>query len=467
MGQYYKVGETKVRPGTYFRYENGGGNNSGGAVAHSVAIPIQAKWGPVDKVTVHESVSSVISTYGSEGTVDAALALFEGGASKVYCIRLDKATSDTSGTAAANATLSLEGVTITAKYPGTKEIKVQTRVKVEGVSKEIVVYDGTTKAEAFSFASGDNEVENLITAVAASSYITAKAGTGTTVAVKDITALTGGADPTITTESYSEALVKLEVYKFTHIALDCVTTAVQTLVQTWLERVYEEGKLCIAVFGGTNYGADISTLTLASKSFDEKKIVYSGIWGRDTDGNIVDGYRMAALVAGSIASTPSDQSIVHKTVPGIASIEPHTNAEYEEAIESGLLLASYSSAGVVWFDSGVNTLVNLSSNEDKGWKKIRRVTTRFELERRKDEVLSSLVGRINCNPDGVAIAIQFVQGVLNAMISEGKLKAGATVYEDPANPHEGDSLWLVIVAVDNDSLEKIYSKIELRYSENS
>ena len=470
MGQLFNAGETKIRPGTYFRYENGGGNIVAGATAHSVAIPIQADWGPVDAVTVHESASSVLATYGSKKTVDAALALFAGGASKVYCVRLDTAKSNEAGTAAAKASLEIKSndataVTITAKYPGTKEIKVQTRVKVEGVSKEIVIYDGTTKAEAFSFASGDNEVANLVAAVSSSAYITAVAGTGTTIPVQDVTALTGGADPTITTESYSEALVRLETYTFTHIVLDCVTAAVQALLQTWLNRVFEEGKFCIAVIGGKNYGTAFADIVNAAKGFDDMKIIYSGIWGRDADGNIVDEYKMAAYVAGAIAGTPSNESIVHNTVPGIASIDPHTNTEYEQAIQSGLLLASYSPSGAVWFDSAINTLINLGANQDAGWKKIRRVTVRFELMRREDEALAPL--KLNGTTDDVAIAVQTAQGVLNAMMSELKLKPGATVYEDPENPLTADSLWLVNEAVDYDSIEKIYNRYIFRYNSNS
>lgn len=470
MAYYYNAGEAKKRPGTYYRYENRGTASNAGTTENSVAIPIQSDWGPLDVVTVHESAASVIATYGKNGTVDAALALLEGGAPKVYCIRLNKASTAAEGTEAAYGTLSLENVTIKAKYPGAKAIKVQTRVKVENVSKEIVVYDGDTKVETHSFNTGDNEVANLIKAVSYSSYITATAVEGasaTTVPVKDITALTGGANPTVTTASYSDAFIKLESYQFTHIALDCVTAAVQALLQTWLNRVSEEGKLCVAVLGGTNKGAMFADMTAAAIAFNDKKIIYSGIWGRDEADNVVDGYKMAALVAGAIANTTSNQSIVHLTVPGIASIEPHTNAEYETAIDSGLLLASYSAGGTVWFDSGINTLNTLGSEEDNGWKKIRRVATRFEMMTRIDNALALLVGRVNCDNDGIALAIQNAQGVLNAMVAEGKLKEGAEIYEDTDNPAAIDTVWFVIAADDYDSLEKIYEKYLFRYSSNS
>ena len=467
MGQFYVAGEIKKRPGSYQRYINRGKNANAGATENSVAIAIQSDWGPLDIVTVHESVTSVKETYGTGGTVDAAIALLEGGAPKVKVIRLNKSANAADGTDAAVASLSLgDVVKISAKYAGTKAISVATRIKSEGVSKEIVVYSGATKVETFSFAIGADATEaaNLVKAVASSAYITAEVTTEGTVPIQAMTALTGGADPTVTTESYSEAYNKLEPYRPSHAALDCVTTAVQAVLKAWLDRVWEEGNLVRAVLGGTNKDAAFSAMTAASSANNDKKVVYSGIWGKDAEGNIVDGYKMAAYVCGAIAGTPSNQSITHKTVPGIVSIEPHTNAEYEAAIDAGLLLASTSATGAVWFDSGINTLVTPAENEDNGWKKIRRVETRCEMMNRIDAVLAPLIGNVNCDSDGVALAIQYGQGVLNDMIAEGKLKSGASFYEDPENPHAGDSAWFISAADDNDSLEKIYTRHEFRFS---
>lgn len=470
MGQFYVAGEVKKRPGTYQRYINRGKNANAGATENSVAIPVQANWGPFDVVTVHETVTSLQKTYGTGGTVDAAIAVLDGGAPKVKVIRLNKSANAADGTEAAVASLSLgEVVKVSAKYAGTKALSIATRVKVEGALKEIVVYDGTTKVEAFSFAIGEGTTEaaNLVSAVASSAYITAEVTTEGTVPVQAMTALTGGADPTISTESYSEAFNKLESYRPSHAALDCVTPAVQAVLKAWIDRVWEEGNLVRAVLGGTNKDAAFSSLTAASAACNDKRVIYSGIWGRDADGNVVDGYKMAAYVCGAIAGTPSNQSITHKSVPGIVSIEPHTNAEYEAAIDAGLLLASVSSAGSIWFDSGINTLVTPADNEDNGWKKIRRVETRCEMINRIDAALAPLIGNVNCDADGISLAIQYGQGVLDDMVAEGKLKEGATFYEDPEKPHEGDSAWLISAADDNDSLEKIYTRHEFRFSTNS
>ncbi len=473
MAEFYAAGEIKPRPGIYQRYVNRGSVITPGAETGITAIPIKASWGPLGKVTVHEKDTSIKNTYGTGETTDAAVSLFEGGARKVFCIRMGENGKCSSLELKNNAEGSETLVTVTAKYPGTRPLSVQIRkTSADTTEKEIVIYDGTSKLETFSFdcGLGADEGGNLVEAVSQSEYISAaKAGdtTDKTLAIVGITALTGGSNPEITTESYSKALNTLETYVFNYIALDSVKPEHQAILVSWLERVYGTGKLVIAVLGGDNSDKDFETLKAAAESFDNKQIVYSGIYGTDANGNKVDGYRMAALVCGAIAGTATTESIVHKTVPGIAEITPFTNKQYETAINSGLLLASISSDGTVWFDSGVNTLKNPAVNEDSGWKKIRRVATRFELMQRIDTATAPLIGQINCDKNGVAIIIQTAQGVLNDMVAEGKLVNGAIIYEDTENPYSGESAWFVIEADDIDSFEKGYFRYMFRFNQNS
>ena len=86
---------------------------------------------------------------------------------------------------------------------------------------------------------------------------------------------------------------------------------------------------------------------------------------------------------------------------------------------------------------------------------------------RIDRALNPKVGRISAGTDGIADVVQTGQRVLNAMVTEGKLMAGATFAEDPANPASGDSAWFIIQADDLDSLEMIYLQYQFRYSQNS
>ena len=468
MGEFFISGETKSRPGVYNQYINRGQGRATGAMVGVVGVPFNASWGPLEKVTIHENAETVREMYGVGGTTDVATALFQGGATKVYCIRLGSAESGTAGTLTLKNESGANAATITALYPGTRDIKVAVRVKVEDTTKELVVYEGTSKLEAFTFAMGDDEITALVEAVVKSNYIKAEAveTDDKTVGIVTATSLASGVDPTITNEDYSACFMLLEAYKFNVLALDTTATAVQTIAQQWVNRVYNDGKLVQTVLGST-YDTEFDTLIANAKAFNDNKVIYSGIYWGDAEGKIVDGYYAGGVIAGLIASTPSNKSVVHSTIPGATTIVPYTNAQYTQAVEAGLLLASYSPSNTVWVDSGVNTLNVLGDEQDEGWKKIRRTTTRFELITRVDETVSPLIGKINCDSDGISMFIQYAQGVLNDMVAEGKLKSGAEIYIDPAKGYESDSAWFVIAVDDIDSLEKAYLQYQFRFSPNS
>ena len=182
-----------------------------------------------------------------------------------------------------------------------------------------------------------------------------------------------------------------------------------------------------------------------------------------------DGVMAICYTAGVIASTPSNQGITHTAIHGATELcESLTYAQYEDAIDAGMLMVSMSPDGAIWYDSAINTLTTLAENQDAGWKKIRRVKVRFEIIDRLDRELAPKVGRVSADSDGVADVVQAGQRVLDSMANnEGKLMAGPVFMEDPDNPYSGDSAWFIIQADDIDSLEKIYLQYQFRYSQNS
>ena len=173
--------------------------------------------------------------------------------------------------------------------------------------------------------------------------------------------------------------------------------------------------------------------------------------------------------AGLIAATPSNQGITHTVIKGATDVcESLTFAQYEAAIDAGMLLLSMSPDGSIWYDTGINTLTTPDeATQDEGWKKIRRVKVRFEMIDRLDRELAPKVGKVSADSDGVADIVQAGQRVLDSMAnSEGKLQPGATFVEDPSNPYNGDSAWFIVQADDIDSLEKIYLHYQLMHMIN-
>lgn len=472
MAVFYNEGESKKRPGVYQRHTNTGFSKPTGAQDGICAIPVQASWGPLGKVVRNTHAAELkknygAGTYGAGYTVPAAEAMFNGGAAIVYTYRLG-----TGGTKASKEITS--DLTATAKYPGTMAVSVAVQEKLgDKTTKQFHIYAGTTLVETWEFeANGTTEGENLIAAAANSKYIEVS-GTADTVPVLAVAsgALSGGTNPTVANGDYSAAFAALEPYYYNTIALDVNDDENMTLslmLQAYLDNAYKLGKLGIAVVG-EKVSVSFETRCTHSKAFNDAKVVYLG--GGYMEGTeSKDGVMAICYTAGLIASTPSNQGITHTVVTGATDLcESLTFAQYEDAIDSGMLMLSMAADGSIWYDSAITTLIKPEvGTQDEGWKKIRRVKVRFEMIDRLNRALEPKVGKVSADTDGIADIIQTGQRVLTAMsTSEGKLAAGATFAEDTSIVRDSDSGHFIIQADDIDSLEKIYLQYQFRYSQNS
>lgn len=117
-------------------------------------------------------------------------------------------------------------------------------------------------------------------------------------------------------------------------------------------------------------------------------------------------------------------------------------------------------------EEAINTLVTPATNQDSGWKKIKRVDIRFELMDRIERVTDPMVGQVNNDTNGRAAVIAAAQRVIDAMIGEGKLLGGNCLLDTSQQP-AGDSAWFKVTADDIDALEKIYLTFGFRFSQNS
>ena len=459
MAQKFIAGEIKKRPGVYYRYSN---NSSVSAAAMDGvnAIVIKGSWGPLGVVTAHNTAQNIIDTYGSGAGVEAALMLIKGGAQKVFVYRAK-------GTGGAKGSGAIGSVgTATAKYEGVKALSLKIQEKPgDATKKQAIVLEGTKQLELFEFtANAEDETAALKGAVASSKYIDV-AFTATGVIGAATIELAGGADPVVTATDYSAGFKALEPYRYNVLTTDSTEAEVTELVKAYMETTENIGKFAMAVIGASA-GATFATRQSEAKACNSHNVIYFGSSYIDGEGATIEGAKAINKVAGIISSTPSSQSIVHSVVPDAVDIpEKLTVEEYESAIDNGLLLLSVGPDGQVWFDTGINTMTIPSEEEDEGWKKIKRTKVRYEMMDRIDRVVAPLVGRINCDPDGIAAILQAGMGVLNDMVAERKILAGATMVEDPDNPYSVDSAWFIIQADDIDSLEKIYLHYQFRYSQ--
>ena len=119
MGGIFKVGETKIRPGTYYRTKKKADDTE--KVLDGVgACVFKADFGPVNQIMEFTPNSDYKKIFGTSGTTDILDYLFKGGAKSVIACRIGK--EGTAATVTLKNTELEEGqdaLKITAKYSGT------------------------------------------------------------------------------------------------------------------------------------------------------------------------------------------------------------------------------------------------------------------------------------------------------------------------------------------------------------
>lgn len=458
----YFEGELKKRPNIYNRYSNAGESNVAEAVNGIGAIAIKASWGPLNEVkkfTGKNIVDEVALSYGDSAGSKAAQYFAKGGLNTLYVYRC--------GTGGTYSTLTLDSaITISAKYVGTRTFSVTVRDSItDDGKKELLLLDGATVLQKFVFTSTAKDLADAI-GLNGSEYITAKVTTeGTEISNVANEAMTAGTDATVTTTDYSTAFSALEPYDYTVLTIDADDQAVRTLLANYAVKAEELGKRLIASTG-TNNDVKFDERCTEAKGYNAANVCFCGSGYIDTEGNKIGkesgDTRANAIMAGYIASSPTTGSVVHQQIAGAVDVvERLSHTDYTKAIENGLILLSVGSGGQVWFDSGVNTLINPSVEQDEGWKKIKRVKTRYELFDRIDRTLEPYIGNINAGDTD--LIIQLGQKVISAMVQEGKLISGTMTLVSTS----ADSNWYDIEVIDPDTLEKIYLHYKFRYSQEA
>lgn len=465
MAEYFQIPEvgTKVRPGAYFNVDKNGDEDSFGAIDGVVIVVFKAMFGPVDTVTILERGDDYTSIYGDGLTTDMIREALYGGAKKVICCRLN-------GTGGAAASVSLTAATgkvkITAKHPGEMPLSVTVRNRLTDKDrKECIIYTGTTEFEKVYFAVGDNEAANLKNAFANSKNfaVTLEESAKGIVTNVNQTAFSGGKNPTVATANYSNAFSQVEKYFFNTICVDTEDTAVHALLQAFLDRIYETGRFGMGIIAEKD-NKDLEERMKTAAGYNGENMIYILNPKVSINSGVLDGYQTAAGIAGIIAATPANQSVTHTVISRYTDLrELLTNTQIVKAEQNGCLVLSKSVDDEVWIDSGINTLVTPADNKDAGWKKIRRVKTRYELLYRANAQADALVGKVDNDTNGRATIIGKVQNIINNMIQEGKLVQG-TVTESTTYTANTDNCYFDIDVIDKDSAEHIYEFFKFRFS---
>lgn len=276
MAGTYMLGETKVRPGSYFNIQKKGDGPASGAKNGIVGVLFKSDWGPLNQAVEVSVDDGYENIFGTGGTTDAIGLAFEGGAITAICCRVGN------GGTEGNVKLKLKGgetdaVSITAKYPGKKAFTVSVKDKLsDETMRECIIYSGTKEFEKVSFAKGgEDEVAALVAAFSDSkNFKVAKLAEakGELEAVTQ-TAMTPGTDPETTTQDYSNGFVAIEPYFMNTACVDTEDTAVHGLLDSFLDRIFDVGQLvqgCVA----EKQSVELEDRMAHAAAFNTEKMVY-------------------------------------------------------------------------------------------------------------------------------------------------------------------------------------------------
>lgn len=464
MSGTFILGELKKRPGVFHRRVNADGVSLSNGFNGVGAGVIKANWGPINTVVDFDTSTDVFRIFGRGNTEDLITEMFNGGISSGKFVRIGK------GGVAPSVNLTLEDGTteagkITGAYVGDRNFTVTIRDGISDDKRECIIYEGTSEFTKAEFEAGDNEIDALKAALEAATkdFIVSKTESGSGPLADVVQKkFTSGTNPTTTAEEYAAGLSVLEAIDYNVLCVDTDDTAIHALVAAFVNRTYSAGAFPMACIAEKK-SIPLESRMSNSAAFNNEKIHYCLNAAYDADGNEYDGYRLAARIGGMIASVESNISLTHTVVPGLVSTEAMTNTQIEKALSKGCLLLTENRSGNVHIEQGINTLVSPPESMDNGWKKIRRVKTRFELMRRIITVTEPLIGNVDNDSDGRATIMASAQGIINEMIAEGKVTAGE-IRETETNATSVDDAQFEVEVYDLDSAERLYITFMFHFS---
>lgn len=176
MSRTYREGKPEIRPNIYHRYT---AEEPEPVVSYDgrVGLLFQSDWGPVDDVTVITDIEDVEKNYGNNGNVEIIRQAFRGGATEVYCQRLQPQDMEKSTVRTTYQSGGKTGeVEISAKYPGDRNLSVQIKKNLRNPKrKDVVVSDGGEILETvYILDEGKGEVPDFLESLNNSKYLQGK-----------------------------------------------------------------------------------------------------------------------------------------------------------------------------------------------------------------------------------------------------------------------------------------------------
>ena len=437
--------QNKIRPGVYIRFSSVPDNSLTIGERGVVTICEPLSWGPVAQVisiTADMDVTTITGYPMSDPKNRFLREIFKGTNRTDPPREVLLYRPAASSGAAASATIS--PLTVTAKYQGAR-----------GNDISIIITELTDPADTFTVQTVvagtimDTQTVRTADELVPNDWV-GFSGTGALTATAS-TPLTSGADGTVSATAYSSYLTAIEPYKFDVMIYDGTDPTVQAAMESFIQRIADEaGQYAQLVASGLTDPDSRFVINVESGATLE-------------DGTALTPAQVCWWAGGALAGAQYNESLTYAQYPGAVSVSPvMTNAEYEEALQSGEFVL-FADNGVVKVEQDINSLVTYT--EDIG-----RVFHKNRVMRLCNTIANDLyaqfsanfIGQVNNNEDGRSRFKTVIVGYLMDIQANNGIQ-NFTADDVQVLPGEDIDAIVVNIAIQPlDAVEKIYLSIELQ-----
>lgn len=396
--------QNKKQPGVYINVKSSMAQAVSVGDRGVVAICEPLSWGPEGEIMTIQVDDDFTPYIGYDSTNDKALFLreiFKGsghtkGPVKVMLYR-------PAATGAAKASATIEPLTITAKYNGTRGNDISITIIAdpddEGSFTVQTIVDGAMKHTQIGKTVADLQSNDWVIFT----------GTGD-LAASAGASLSGGDDGTVSSAAYSAFLTVLEPYTFNILIYDGADSTVQAAYVAFIKRMRDNlGKKCQAVMASVESNSD------AVISVRNGVIL--------SNGSTITPQQTTWWVGGAEAGANYSESLVYAQYPDAVNVSPRlTASEIDEALSKGQIVF-FEEFGSVKVVSDINTLTAYTPDKGEAFGLNQVIRT---LDTIANDVYKNFsqnyIGKIPNNSAGRDLLKAWIVGYLNEIQANGGIQ---------------------------------------------
>ena len=433
--------QNKILPGSYINFV-GYANAATLGARGTAALPLELDWGPEGQIYTLEAGEfnqKALEVFGHDPAAAELLLIRE---ALKRCSTLLVYRANTGGTKASAA---VGGMTVTARWGGTRGNDIKVALLANGAGNvDVVTYLDGAEADRQTVAKSGGAAE-----LKANDFVTF--GTAEALTAAAATALTGGTNGTVNTAAYTAWLTALEVESFNAVGYPGTDAAVKALVDAFVKRLRDEdGRKVVGVLYQYTTADSVGVLS-----------VKNGV--KLADGTVLTGDKAVAWVTGATAGAEVNESLTNTAYDGAVDVDvKYTKGQYEAAIQAGEFVF-YADSGKARVLSDINTRTTFGGGVSEDWTSNRVVrvmdgwandVARIFGERYLGTQTNSDTGRALFKADLVALGKEY-EGI-DAI--SGFVPDDITVLQGSGKRDVSVSCALT----PNDSMEKLYMTVTVR-----